>query len=396
MKSSPSSDNASAAALLERQNGASAPATRRPLERTVADSGALDQLSAGGWFVASASPGELVEIGAMARSAAEQGLLLRTCQRVEVYGFAADTAEAPLRWHGFDALLHLAEVAAGLHSAVLGERQVLGQVRNALASSPPALRQLVDVALASARELRREERLSGDTGSLLSQGLALAGVEPRGRILVLGGGVLGAAIARAAAALGFDETVIAVRVPSRAPDIAGVRVVPLADVARLEPFAVIAGCAGSGDTAIAFPELPEGEVFLDLATPLNFNTLPASARRITIADLLAGEDPEHAARRGDLRLTLSGILARRLDDAGHTQRSPIGQLRLQVERQRAREAERIRRLHPEIAPDTVDVITHAIVNRLFHNPSQRLKSADDHDFSRRVAALFAVDDGTHS
>lgn len=351
----------------------------------------IDRLSAGGWLVASASPAEVAAAldAAMAQGA---GAMVRTCQRIEVYTLVEGPVHAPAHWHGFEALVHLAEVAAGLHSVVLGEREVLGQIRAALALAPPGVRRLGDVALASARELRRAERLAGDTGSLLTLGLSAADALPRGRALVLGGGVLAVAVARAARHAGMEVT-LAIRDRSRGDRVFEAATIALAESASLGPVDVIAGCLGNGDAAVDLPPLPRAPVYLDLATPRNFPRVPNGSRLVTIAGLMGAEPPDVAERRGRLKQRIGEILSRRLEDAAHTRGSPIGQLRLQVEHQRAREAERIRRLHPEIPASTVEVITQSMVNRLFHGPSLRLKSGDDDEFSRRVAALFEPEEG---
>ena len=61
-------------------------------------------------------------------------VLLATCHRVELYGFGQSPAQQEMRrLEGESAVRQLFRVAAGLESAVVGESEVLGQVRDAMA-----------------------------------------------------------------------------------------------------------------------------------------------------------------------------------------------------------------------------------------------------------------------
>jgi glutamyl-tRNA reductase len=312
-----------------------------------------------------------------------------TCQRVEAYAWGPCACGAPVRLAGIEAVQHLAAVAAGLESAVPGEEQVLGQVRDALAETTGAMRTIGDVALASARQLRRTAGFAGETGDLLIRGLAVAGQAPSGTLLVLGGGQLGRSVARRAAAAGFARVVVASRTKPRWID-ERFAFLHLNELEQLPEVDVIAGCIGSVGVEITLPPLPKAGLTVDLGTPRLVD--PASAGRvITIADILdAGRPAAEAEHLAGASRTLRAIVARRFEQASHTAKGPLGRLRADVEQVRAREAERIRRLHPEIPGPTVDAITRSLVNQLFHLPSQRLQRHPDPDFDRRVAALFAA------
>jgi len=90
----------------------------------------------------------------------EEGVILSTCNRTEIYGWcsqedqdqaagdgvvdwlatfhglsAHDLSNCTYRSHGLSALTHLVRVAAGLNSMVLGEPQILGQIKSAFAVS---------------------------------------------------------------------------------------------------------------------------------------------------------------------------------------------------------------------------------------------------------------------
>jgi glutamyl-tRNA reductase len=152
------------------------------------------------------------------------GVVLSTCHRVELYGTAEPPAlegELPLR-QGEAAVTHLLRVAAGLESAVVGEDEVLHQVRDALRdarathSLDPRLHRLFELAVGAGRRAR-----AGRTGS--EAGLAVRAISwlnarislKERPVLIVGAGRMGSALARAAGREGATVT-ISSRDPGRA------------------------------------------------------------------------------------------------------------------------------------------------------------------------------------
>jgi glutamyl-tRNA reductase len=298
------------------------------------------------------------------------------------------------RLRGFDALTHLASVAAGLESVVLGEEQVIGQVRAALAEAPDSLRPLGDVAIAAARQLRRGVACNTHSGHLLDRGLMIAGLEARGTALILGTGHMARLVGRRALELGFEEVIIAGRRRPEADwfDENVFRYVSLDEIAAAAAVDVAVGCLGSNAPLVdVASELPHvRNLILDLGTPRNFHGETAIPL-LDIATLLEAGHRHGGERREKLMADLREILRRRLTMARTTGRSSVGALRASVERIRRRETDRISRLHPDIPDETIEVITRALVNQLFHLPSERLKSIEDPELADRFVALFAED-----
>jgi glutamyl-tRNA reductase len=349
----------------------------------------LDSLHACCWSTASLPRSQVAAIAAEAASHADSALVT-SCQRLEAYSLAACTTfPAPERAAGFEALVHLAEVAAGLHSVVLGEREILGQVRSALAVAPARLRGLGDIAVGAARDLRRETHFDSHAGHLLDRGLRLAGVPASGRILVLGTGRMGRLVCERAAVLGFSEIVLAGRTRPRGMDEQW-SFVPLDEIGRLAPVDLAVGCLGSGAPELRVAELPRvRRLLLDFGTPRNFAGVP-STPSLMIADLLAFEECErpHAVRkRSALRQRLRSIVEERLSRFTGTGTATTA-LRLEVERIRQRELDRARRLHPEIPDGTLDALSRSLVNQILHRPTERLRASGDATLARELAHLF--------
>lgn len=177
-----------------------------------------------------------------------EAYVLSTCNRVEVLvrdeterdtaarlttWLAGDrgVAEGELREHGYglrgtEAVRHLFRVAAGLDSMILGEPQILGQVRGAYRRARDAgtlgsvLDRLLQQALSSARRVRRETGISRHAVSVAFAAVGLARQifgSLRGRsALVLGTGKMGELVARNLNASGIDRLFFAGRDFSRA------------------------------------------------------------------------------------------------------------------------------------------------------------------------------------
>jgi glutamyl-tRNA reductase len=184
-------------------------------------------------------------------------ILLETCHRVELYGFGplpvVDPELEPIR--GREAVLHVMRVAAGLESAIVGEDEVLHQVRQALAIAMERgaldgrLQRLFEVSIAVGRRARA--RRSHASGNLAQRAVAWLGERidlDRRQLLIVGSGHMGAAIAHAAASA-HAELTIASRHAERAARLAsvyGAASTDLAGAARLVGRSAAVAVALSG------------------------------------------------------------------------------------------------------------------------------------------------------
>lgn len=202
-----------------------------------------------------------------------EALLLVTCNRTELYGTASvdglrrallEAADAPdetplvvLRGRG--AVRHLLAVAAGLDSMVLGEPQILGQVRDALAVARrlgrlgAVLDRLGQHALAAGRRVRTETSLGRDRPSIPKTAVALAAevlAASDGRaVLVVGAGKVGELTAQALRDAGAGPIVVTNRTPAAAAELAravGGEAAPFEELERLLREAdLVISCTGS-------------------------------------------------------------------------------------------------------------------------------------------------------
>jgi glutamyl-tRNA reductase len=173
-------------------------------------------------------------------------ILLNTCHRVELYGFGTPPdLDARLKVQiGESAVRHLIRVATGLESAIVGEDEVLHQVREAVANARAGrtldgrLMRLFETAIAAGRRARAGRTAA--SGSLAQRAVAWLGEKSSlvgHTVLVAGAGRMGSSLAHSAKLAGAD-VIIASRDATRARRLAhvyGGDSTDLAGGARLAP-----------------------------------------------------------------------------------------------------------------------------------------------------------------
>lgn len=274
---------------------------------------------------------------APARAAPPDCVALATCNRSEAYAWAPaaaggaraleaayaalarawmgddaaarDLLAAARRRTGDEAVRHLLRVAAGVESLVLGDAQLLGQLRDAHLHAGAAhaagsvLHRLFERALHVGKRVRAETAVCSGRHSVGAEAANVAarrfGSLAHARVAVVGCGKTGERAARQLAKLGAHDLVLLNRTPGRAERLAtalGGRAAPfaslhaelaMADVAVVATAAsgpvVLAGPLGAARERCATTSLPL--LLLDLAMPRNVAPALASAPAVTVVDL---------------------------------------------------------------------------------------------------------------
>lgn len=370
--------------------------------------------------------------------------VLSTCNRSEVYAVAErfHGAYADIRdffcelgglhpddlhphlysQHDDAAITHLFEVAAGLDSAVLGEHEILGQVRNAWERAQQeggvgsTLNLLFRHALEVGKRARTETAISRATASVSHAAVEMAvehlgGLDGR-RVLVIGAGEMSEGMAVALAASGVSEIAVTNRTAERAAVLAARvagRVAPFADLGgAIAEADLVLTSTGSGTTLIdtdtvatamsARPDRPL--LVVDIAVPRDVDPAAGSVAGVTRLDLddlraWAAKGIElRAGEAAKVRAIVADEVERYLVEVTSRQAAPlVAQLRERVELLRAAELERhLRKLGP-LEPEqleAVDRLTRSLVAKLLHEPSVRLK--DDAGTPRGERNAAAVRD----
>ena len=234
-----------------------------------------------------------------------QGVALVTCHRAELYGVGPmpllDSAGA---LGGETAVAHLMRVACGLESVIVGEDEVLHQVREALSRArsrqelDPRLHRLFEIAIAAGRKAR--SRRTASSGNLAQS--AVAWLRARTEladqtVVVAGAGRMGAVLAHSLAEAGA-ELIIASRDPDRASRLARLyagRGVDLDAGAELTEYAAgVAVALGGPWIELARAKGDDLPPIADISAP---QAVPDAVRRrlngsfLGIDDLYRRDDP---------------------------------------------------------------------------------------------------------
>jgi len=375
----------------------------------------LEQLSFG--------PDALPKALAQLLDAAEihEGVILSTCNRTEIYtsvhrfhpavqavrrflsdvtGVGQDRIADGLYTHYDDAAArHLFNVASGTDSMVVGESEILGQVRDAFnfakreGTAHRMLHQLFERALRVGKRSRSETEISRHVVSL-PQAAARAASDLAGglagrTVVIVGAGRMGELAARAARDNGADDLVIANRTYENGARLAerfngrAVAFDALAD--ELRTAGVVICVTSSPETVIDRATLERVTmdhelVAIDIALPRDVDP---SARDLPNLELRDMDDLrpiiELGAERRRAELPkVNEIIEGEVEEFCAWERSlalgpAIEELRLWAEQIRAAEAEKISRGLDDTARAAVDRATRDLVNKLLHHPMVRMR-----------------------
>jgi len=373
-----------------------------------------------------------------------EALVISTCNRVEVYVqanadeaarlfFTSRSAEAADHLYvkaGLDAIRHLFRVSASLDSMVVGEQQILGQVKEAygLASAAAAagsfFSRLCNRAFATAKRVRTETDI-GRGATSMSQ-VAVELVEKifgdlKGRsILLAGAGKMGALSAKALAVLGADRILVTNRSPERglalAEQVAG-NFRSWDELQHLLAEADVVIVSTGAPTFVLTREMMDKAMkarrhrsicLIDLAVPRNVDPACADLADVfayDVDDLEKVVESTHTARRGEaLRaeaIVEAEVLAFARERETRAALPVLAQLRRHAEAIARAEAERTLSQVGAKLDDkgrrSVEAMAQAIVNKLLHGPTARLKeeaaSSGDGSLAGAAAELFGIENG---
>ncbi len=383
--------------------------------------------------------------GLAALDSVREAVVLSTCNRTEVYAIAelfhqgfddiqhalATTAGVDVETlashmyaeHDDAAVRHLFSVAAGLDSMVLGEGEVLGQVRDAweIARAEEAARSGLNLlfrhALETGKRARTDTDIARGTASISHAAVEMAqehlGSLTNINVAVVGAGVMGEGIAVALQAHGVAHTTVLNRTESHSHQIAdrvNGSVQPLSSIADvLRESDLIITCTGATQPIIT-PDMVDAStsrerstVIIDIAIPRDVHQGVAEHRDITVLNL---EDVQRWAERGRearsasveaVRTIIDEELDRYIVASSAMQAAPlIAALREHFDGIRRNELDRVASRLDDDARNALDVVTTQLLAKLLHEPSVRLRLEAGSPRGERLASavvdLFNLDD----
>jgi len=375
------------------------------------------------------------------RPGVSEAMVVSTCNRVEcyVYGesleearrfFLERTADAEghLYAHsGRDAVRHLFRVAASLDSMVVGEPQILGQVKEsyglaaAAQSAGAFVSRLCNRAFATAKRVRSETEIARGAGSVSQVAVELVEKifgDLRDRaVLLVGAGKMGALSAKALRDLGADRILVTNRSPEKARALAGeigATAEPWDGLTSLLALADVVIVSTGAPTYVITQELAAHVMkarrgrsicLIDLAVPRNVD--PACGQQdnvyaYDIDDLQKVVVQTHTARAEEaLRaeaIVEAEVMAFAQERETRAALPVLAELRRRAEQIARVEADRtlshLGAKLDEKGRKSVEAMAQAIVNKLLHGPTARLKEAaasGDSDLPGAAAELFGVE-----
>jgi glutamyl-tRNA reductase len=367
-----------------------------------------------------------------------EAFVVSTCNRVEV--FVQATGEEPARHffvsraqqatehlyskHGHEAVRHLFRVAASLDSMVVGEQQILGQVKEAygLASGVQAagsfISRLCNRAFATAKRVRTETDI-GKGATSMSQ-VAVDLVEKifgdlKGRgVLLVGAGKMGALSAKALQVLGADRILVTNRSADRGRALAGQvggTYRPFEELDQLLTEADVVIVSTGAPSYVVTAEMIRAAMkrrrhrnlcLIDLAVPRNVDPACAELDDVygyDVDDMQRVVSANHEARKSEAvraeAIIEAEVMAFAQEREARAALPVLASLRQRAQTIARAEAERtlasVGQKLDEKGRRSVEAMAQAIVNKLLHGPTTRLKEAaasGDSSLPGAAAALF--------
>jgi glutamyl-tRNA reductase len=372
-----------------------------------------------------------------------EAALISTCNRVEVVGVASDTVRAAdetltflaadrkvahtafadviYSSAGRDAARHLFRVGASLDSMVVGEPQILGQLKTAYAQAAeagtvgPILHRAFHKAFSVAKHVRKGTLIGHGAVSVSSVAVALAGqifdTLKDKTVMLMGAGKMAELTARQLNALGIESLLITSRTFDHAVALArelGGTAVPydnykpylkMVDV-LIGSFASTKPVLGPEEFESVIRERRYRPMFLiDMGVPRNFDERLNALQNVYLYDIddlgalvkrsLGDREREAGKAEQIVELELESFL-RWL--AGLDLTPTIKDIRYSVERLRDVEMGRHRGWLAQLEPavrDRVELLTHGLTNKLLHRILSGLKHRDNKTLDAAFAAEVA-------
>ena len=383
----------------------------------------------------------------------EEVALISTCNRLEIYAVTSETEQGvreiaqflsevgriplhKLRRHLFvllhqDALRHLMRVAAGLESLVLGEGQILAQVKNThkLAQKYKGIGRLLDrlfkQAITAGKRVRSETNIGTGAVSISSAAVELAQTKVQDlagcRVTIIGAGKMSRLLVQHLLAKGTTNISIVNRSQRRAEELASKFPEAQIQIYSLSEMMSAIAVSEMAFTSTAATEpildrakletslvLNQSLMLFDISVPRNVHADVQGMEKVeayNVDDLKAVVAQNHESRR-QMAQEAEALLEEEVAAFELWWRSldtvpTISSLRTKIENIREQELEKaLSRLGTEFAEkhqEVIEALTRGIVNKILHEPMVQLRAQQDIEARKRclksLQMLFDLDTG---
>jgi glutamyl-tRNA reductase len=389
-------------------------------------------------------------LGKMAgRDGIHEGLILSTCNRLEVWAVVDENEERfsflkrlmaemgqmdvdelaayLYSYRGQEAVRHLFQVAASLDSMVLGEPQILGQVKDAYGQAAACkftgllLNKLLHRSFFVAKRVRTETKIASQAVSVSFAAVELAkkilGELEDKRVLIIGAGEMSELAVRHLITQGVREIFVTNRTFSRAVELAQEfkgKAIPFGEFhGQLENMDIVLSSTGSSQYIVRREELMSvirarknrPMFFIDIAVPRDIDPKINEIDNIYVYDIddLQGIVESNKEERKKEVTRAQSIIDEGVEAFTQWQRSldvvpTILALRGQMEKIRQREVAKTFALMKNSSEEErrrIEVLTTSMVNKILHHPITLLKHQEERRhgefYTEMIRKVFHLD-----
>ena len=366
-----------------------------------------------------------------ALSSVKEDMIVSTCNRVEVYAATRETDKAVhdlkeflCQYHGIslkefekslythigeEAVRHIFRVASSLDSMVLGEPQILGQIKEAYDTSQQAntsgliLHRLLHRAFHVAKRVRTETKIAISAVSVSSVAVALAekifGTLEKKTVLLIGAGEMCELAARHLVAGGVEKMLVTNRTYERAVSLAqefSGEAIPFEDMPQgLKKADIVMSATNSPQYLIGHDQITKVMkdrrqkpiFFIDIADPRDIEPKVGDVENVYLYNMddlqkVANENVKDREKEAQKAETLvQDEVVKFVTWYRSLEVTPtIVALRKKFEEIRKKELEKTLSLHPNLSDKekkSLEALTSAIINKILHAPITLLKQTNE-------------------
>ena len=379
------------------------------------------------------SPAVLREIHAV--NGIRECVIISTCNRTEIYAFTCKPHDEVrteinrfiLKLSGMDeefltyfyfftgskVLEHLFSVTCGLDSMILGETQILGQIKNSYTSAiennctGSALNRLFHQAFQVGKQIRNKTSISKGIVSVSSAAVMLGkeiygGLSKR-NVLLVGAGKIGKMCAKQLADSGIENLYISNRTFENAVELAeelSGKVIPFENMAdmfdRVDIIITSAACSHPFITKELLTKHMKNRngnplTLIDLGVPRNIDPDTATIKNTRLYNI---DDLEDATQENRDRRKAGAVKAKEIIDISVDEYCSwleerevvpvINSLRDKCENIRLDELDKISNRVNDETLEIIDLITRRIVRKILHNPTIAVRTSESGDARNRL------------
>ncbi|GAB4314646.1 MAG: glutamyl-tRNA reductase [Methanobacteriaceae archaeon] len=358
----------------------------------------------------------------------KESIQIKTCNRAETYLILEKDHVKSINFDNFivesneDALRHLLRLSCGLESMIIGEDQILGQIKDSRneglkkGSCGRTLNTIFTKAIHVGQMVRKKTKINKGSISIGSAAVELAesilGDLKCKKVLVIGAGNMGTLVARALVEKRLKAIVVANRTYDRAVELARELGGSAIHFDRLDEAMsdadVVISATGAPHTILTRDHVKntisskklKSMVMVDIANPrdIDENVSDLGVKLFNIDDLRSIADQNKKMRENEAK-EAEKIIEKELDllnkSLKHIEIEPlISHIRSEIEQIRSYETQKALKMLGDLngKEEIVNDLTHAIINKVFHQIIMNIRNAAENEEKEVLKSSYKIFD----